>query len=93
MTMGYIHLYKTTRTSKLILGDIPDYNIEKDFVGCTLLCTYTGFGVQNMSALITLRDKSEAIYSGGIESYTPGFWRIFQTNNITTIEITQPLLP
>ena len=71
-------------------------NTETKLIGTTLLCNYTGFnGLKSMPAYITLQDKSQAKFWGGMESLKPGFWRLISTDkpDYLTLEVTHPVLP
>ena len=98
--VGFIN--PSNRIPKFSLySDLPSTStatdqIEIGLIGSTLQCKFTGFGVEDMNAFIKLNDKSQATFSGGVESLTPGYWRIVDIGNdidSTIIEITHPVLP
>lgn len=96
------HRQQSIRTRKLF-SSTPDAittlsteSSEAKLIGTTLLCNYTGFGgLQSMPAYITLQDKSQAKFFGGMESLKPGFWRLVpsDTPDVLTLEVTHPVLP
>ena len=95
--MGFINpsnrLTKFSLYSDQSLTTVTE-QIEIGLIGSTLQCKFTGFGVEDMNAFIKLNDKSQATFSGGVESLTPGYWRIVDVGNDSTIiEITHPVLP
>jgi hypothetical protein len=52
---------------------------------------FTGFGVEDMNFAIELNDKFQAVYSRGLESAYPGFWRVVKYDDgRETVEVTQP---
>ena len=65
-----------------------------DLTGYKMLCTFNGFGVENMTCGIELKEKFEVQYSLGISSEGPGFWRIVKYDDgKEVIEATQPIGP
>ena len=69
----------------------------RDLTGHSLWVKFTGFGVENMNFGIELNANFQAIYSRGLESAYPGFWRVVKYDDgRETLEVTQPgklLLP
>ena len=56
--------------------------------------TFTGFDVENMNFGLELKStNNEAIFSRGIESSAPGFWRVTNQDGKEVVEVTHPVLP
>mmetsp|Transcript_8986 Transcript_8986/g.8875 ORF Transcript_8986/g.8875 Transcript_8986/m.8875 type:complete len:282 (+) Transcript_8986:100-945(+) len=71
-----------------------DENEGRDLTGHSLWIKFTGFGVEDMNFAIELNDKFQAVYSRGLESAYPGFWRVVKYDDgRETVEVTQPVLP
>lgn len=69
-------------------------SVEADWIGRTLYCNLTGFGIEKINPCISLNEKSVALFSNGIEASKPGFWRVLvDNNNVATLEITHPVPP
>jgi len=67
---------------------------DRDLAGNNLWISFTGFGVVDMNFAIELKENFKAVYSRGLESREPGFWRVVRYDDgKETVEITQPLLP
>ena len=75
-------------------SDVQSAKPSLDLSGYSMLCTFTGFGVVNMTCTIQLKKGFQAIFGGGIESYEPGAWRMVGYDDLREeIEIVHPLLP
>ena len=59
------------------------------------MINYSGFGgLVNMPCGMEFRDKFKVLYSRGVESSEPGFWRVVKyEDGREQIEATQPVLP
>lgn len=80
----------TTVDSKSALYDSAPTE-GRDLTGHSLWVKFTGFGVENMNFGIELNEKFQAIYSRGLESAYPGFWRVVKYDDgRETVEVTQP---
>lgn len=63
----------------------------RDLTGHSLWVKFTGFGVEDMNFGIELNQNFQAIYSRGLESAFPGFWRVVKYDDgKETLEVTQP---
>ena len=66
----------------------------RDLTGYSMWVTFTGFEVENMNFGLELKAKQEAIFSRGIESSAPGFWRVVKADgDKEQFEVTHPVLP
>jgi hypothetical protein len=66
-------------------------NEGRDLTGYSLWVKFTGFGVEDMNFAIELNQKFQAVYSRGLESAFPGFWRVLKYDDgKETVEVTQP---
>jgi hypothetical protein len=81
-----------TTCSQLHMSSTPD--LARDLTGQSLWVTFTGFGVENMNFGIELKPAFEAAFSRGLESASPGVWRVVKyEDGRETVEVTQPVLP
>ena len=63
----------------------------RDLTGHSLWVKFTGLGVEDMNFGIELNQNFQAIYSRGLESAFPGFWRVVKYDDgKETLEVTQP---
>lgn len=79
------------KTSEAIGNDL-----YKQLVGSRLLVTFDGLGTENMTCLIDLGDNGESLFSGGVESFEKGFWRLVvpsSTSELPTLEIIHMITP
>jgi hypothetical protein len=62
-----------------------------------LMVTYDGFNdVENMTCIISLSKNSEVDFSGGIQAFKKGFWRVYNSdssNALWTVEMSHFVLP
>ena len=83
-----IYSSKSSATSNSALYDAAE---GRDLTGHSMWIKFTGLGVENMNFGIELNDKFQAIYSRGLESAYPGFWRVIKYDDgRETVEVTQP---
>lgn len=63
----------------------------RDLTGYSMWVKFTGLGVENMNFGIELNQKFQAVYSRGLESAFPGFWRVVKYDDgRESLEVTQP---
>ena len=63
----------------------------RDLTGFSMWVKFTGLGVENMNFGIELNQKFQAVYSRGLESAFPGFWRVVKYDDgRESLEVTQP---
>jgi hypothetical protein len=66
----------------------------RDLKDHSLWITFDGFNAEKMNFAIELNDNFQATFSRGIESLSPGFWRVVKyEDGRETVEITHPILP
>jgi hypothetical protein len=66
----------------------------RDMTGHSLMATFTGFGIKDMPCGMEFKDNFKVIYSRGVESSNPGFWRVIKfEDGREQIEATCPVLP
>ena len=84
----------SSSSSRRYAESITSESAVRDLAGYSMWVTFTGFDVENMNFGLELKStNSEAIFSRGIESSAPGFWRVVKQDGKENVEVTHPVLP
>jgi hypothetical protein len=90
---AYKHIRTRSRVVGLKAAEEADPSFRRDLTGYKLWTRFDGFGVQNMTCSIELKDKFVATFGRGIETNEPGLWRVIKYNDgKETVECVQPVL-
>ena len=74
-----------------IYSDTTSSPTARDLTGYSLWVKFTGFGAEDMNFGLELLPGFEATFSRGIESESPGFWRVIKyEDGKETLEVTHP---
>lgn len=76
------------------IDDANAAQTARDMTGFKLLCKFDGFGVVGMSCGIEFESNFKAVFSRGVATSDPGFWRVIKfEDGREQLEVTCPVLP